>query len=102
VDQISRDEEWFKGKYNTHRGHGFERCVGLSYLIENIRESSPLKTASPISIVCPLLDHRRMATIKLKNEQKVPKMFQYLDKKIVEVFFLGEIPDFNYFSIWYK
>jgi hypothetical protein len=35
----------------THRGSRFDWCVGLSYLIQKMRESSPLKTTSPISIV---------------------------------------------------
>ena len=35
----------------THRRSHFDWCVGLSYLIQKMKESSPLKTASPISIV---------------------------------------------------
>ena len=35
--------------YYTHRGSRFDCCVGLSYLIQKMRESSSLKTASPIS-----------------------------------------------------
>jgi hypothetical protein len=37
--------------YNSRRESCFERYVGLSYLTQKTRESSPLKTALPISIV---------------------------------------------------
>jgi hypothetical protein len=42
-----------KKLYYTHRGSCFESCVGLSYLIQKMNSFSPLKTASPISIVAP-------------------------------------------------
>jgi hypothetical protein len=40
--------------YKTHRGSRFNRCVDLSYFKQEMREMSPLKKASPISIVVNL------------------------------------------------
>ena len=43
--------------YYTHRGSRFDWCVGLSYSIQKMRESSPRKTCSPICIVLRTMSH---------------------------------------------
>ena len=48
---LSRASKSKLGRYYTYRGSRFDWYVGLSYLLQKIRESSPLKTAFPIIIV---------------------------------------------------